>query len=214
MKKLILIFVIMFSFTAAQLYSESGNGLNDLRNLSEPVVSINNIEIDKDSAQALLEKMKEAEKNTVCKLRCPFLITIEANGETLKIKSDGGTMFAFSGTSMFYQMDSVLTDFVPLERISLVYGGEKYLITPVGNQAVRVETEWNQKDIKLSDSEYRMLFSADKARGVDEVSKYVADSYAYLYYKNGIKVILKVQEDERGTFSAVLEKLVGVFNGE
>lgn len=106
-------------------------------------------------------------------------------------------------------MNINLIDYINLERISFVYKGTKYFITPEKNNIVKVETEWNTKNIELSDFAYKILFMANENRNEKNLSKYVNDSSVTFYYENDSKISFNLYEGE--SLFIELQEIVELF---
>ena len=195
MKKVFSIFLVCILLLST-IYSKTKNELTVFNNLKSTEISINNVKIDDDKSQILINELKNSKRKGILKLLCMFEIEIKTDDKIIKLKSNGGNLFSFVDNDIFFEMNTNLIDYINLERISFVYKGSKYFITPEKNNIVKVDTEWNTKNIELSGFAYKTLFTANENRNEKNLSKYVNDSSVTFYYGNDFKISFNLSEGE------------------
>ena len=208
MKKVFSIFLVCILLLST-IYSKTKNELTVFNNLKSTEISINNVKIDDDKSQILINELKNSKRKGILKLLCMFEIEIKTDDKIIKLKSNGGNLFSFVDNDIFFEMNTNLIDYINLERISFVYKGSKYFITPEKNNIVKVDTEWNTKNIELSGFAYKTLFTANENRNEKNLSKYVNDSSVTFYYGNDFKISFNLSEGE--SLFIELQEIVELF---
>lgn len=191
------------------IYSKTKNELTVFNNLKSTEISINNVKIDDDKSQILINELKNSKRKGILKLLCMFEIEIKTDDKIIKLKSNGGNLFSFSDNDIFFEMNTKLIEFINLTHISFVYKGTEYIITPEKNNIVKVDTEWDTKNIELSDSTYKILFTANENRNEKNLSKYLNDSSVTFYYGNDSKISFNLYEGE--SLFIELQEIVELF---
>ena len=208
MKKVFNIILVSF-LLFSPIFSKTKNELNVFDNLKPSEISINSVKVNDNKAQILLNELKNSKRKGIIKLLCLFEIEIKTDGKIIKLKSNGGNLFSFVDNDIFFEMNTNLIDYINLERISFVYKGTKYIITPEKNNIVKVETEWDTKNIELSSFSYKILFTANENRNEKNLSKNVNDSSATFYYGNDSKISFNLYEGEN--LFIELQRIVELF---
>lgn len=208
MKKIFSIFLVCILLLST-IYSKTKNELTVFNNLKSTEISINNVKIDDDKSQILINELKNSKRKGILKLLCMFEIEIKTDDKIIKLKSNGGNLFSFSDNDIFFEMNTKLIEFINLTHISFVYKGTEYIITPEKNNIVKVDTEWDTKNIELSDSTYKILFTANENRNEKNLSKYLNDSSVTFYYGNDSKISFNLYEGE--SLFIELQEIVELF---
>ena len=208
MKKIFSIFLVCILLLSS-IFSKTKNELTVLDNLKSSEISINNVKVEDHKSQILINQFKNSKKKGIIKLLCMFQIEIKTDDKIIKLKSNGGNLFSFADNDIFFEMNANLIDFINLTHISFVYKGTKYIITPEKNDIVKVETEWDTKNIELSSFSYKILFTANENRNEKNLSKNVNDSSATFYYGNDSKISSNLYEGEN--LFIELQRIVELF---
>jgi len=208
MKKIFSIFLVCILLLSS-IYSKTKHELTVFNNLKSAEITINNVKVDDDKSQILINELKNSKRKGILKLLCMFEIEIKTDDKIIKLKSNGGNLFSFSDNDIFFEMNTKLIEFINLTHISFVYKGTKYIITPEKNNIVKVDTEWDTKNIELSDSTYKILFTANENRNEKNLSKYLNDSSVTFYYGNDSKISFNLYEGE--SLFIELQEIVELF---
>ena len=208
MKKIFSIFLVCILLLSI-IYSKTKHELTVFNNLKSAEITINNVKVDDDKSQILINELKNSKRKGILKLLCMFEIEIKTDDKIIKLKSNGGNLFSFSDNDIFFEMNTKLIEFINLTHISFVYKGTKYIITPEKNNIVKVDTEWDTKNIELSDSTYKILFTANENRNEKNLSKYLNDSSVTFYYGNDSKISFNLYEGE--SLFIKLQEIVELF---
>lgn len=193
-------------------FSKTENELIVFNNLKSSEITINNIQVEGSKSQKLINELKNSRKKGINKCLCLFEIDIKTDNDIIKLKSNGGKLFAFADNDIFFEMNTDLINYINLTNISFIYKGTKYIITPNKNNNVKVSTEWNTKNIELSSFSYKILFTANGNRNEENISKNVNESSCIFYYENNTKISYNLFEVE--SLFLELQKIVELFNME
>ena len=208
MKKIFSIFLVSILLLSS-IYSKTKHELTVFNNLKSAEIAINNVKVDDDKSQILINELKNSKRKGILKLLCRFEIEIKTDDKIIKLKSNGGNLFSFSDNDIFFEMNTKLIEFINLTHISFVYKGTKYIITPEKNNIVKVDTEWDTKNIELSSFSYKILFTANENKNEKNLSKNVNDSSATFYYGNDSKISFNLYEGEN--LFIELQRIVELF---
>ena len=117
-------------------FSKTENELIVFNNFKSSEITINNIQVEGSKSQKLINELKNSRKKGINKCLCLFEIEIKTDNDIIKLKSNGGKLFAFAGNDIFFEMNTDLINYINLTNISFIYKGTKYIITPNKNNNV------------------------------------------------------------------------------